>query len=67
MVDMHNKSQDNKETTYLMGLEVCWIITNIACGPEDITKELFYQLQDGSDQLPVVEFISRFLTSNNVA
>ena len=52
-----------------MGLEICWLMTNIACGPEEITKELFYQVTEGSltDEIPVVTLIQRFLTSGTPA
>ena len=45
-----------------MGLETCWIMTNIACGPEEVTKELFYQTE-GTKQIPVLEMVRKFLES----
>ena len=69
MVNMINKNSDDKETSYCMGLEICWLMTNVACGPEEITKELFYQIVEGSltEELPVVTLIQRFLTSGTQA
>ena len=48
-----------------MELETCWIMTNIACGPEEVTKELFYQETTGSGkQLPVLQMVRKFLESD---
>ena len=69
MVNMLNTNLSDKETLFCMGLEICWLMTNIACGPEEITKELFYQIADGNltDELPVVTLIKRFLTNGTPA
>ena len=56
---MINKLEKRVEANYYVGLEICWILTNVACGPEEVVKELFYnQLVDSaeSEASPVIAF-----------